>query len=328
MIFFGRDWREGGYEEIDNFSPWCQAWEFLRRKPSYQLDCKVVMSFYSWRRQLDKWDFELELNEAKEGSVYVNDRVIDEELKKDASIDLVNAIRELSSEDIVNLMRESPNFLIARRHGLNTEEEGMPLLPEEEISREWQPFLFPGVIGGDVTFAYHPWQDVNMKIPARHAAVIVDLRSPVVAQLNRAVLELQEEREELLNNYPSHPLYGKSDRLSFDGKIIKKSNRQSHKISEFVRVLDAKTEQKINNDITELDIYQYLDPDGYNKDDSESNNVEKRANNHVNNLLKGAIPYREYRYNELYATQMKSLKLKYGEAGGKIGRIGVGSDVK
>jgi hypothetical protein len=275
---FGRDWRkEEDYIGITEYPPERQAWEYLRRKPTYQMDCSIVQAIDSWKKYLCNTDlgtFEKEVRHR-----HITGKALMKMIQnygnseKNLKPELKLAIIQLNVDEVKTLCLSRPVLWLLPRHDLNTWKNPLPPMPEEEYPKGLK-HLFKCLEGGTlVTRTDRENTYTNVYLPVNHAALLINLDEPINPQL--------EGLAERLKTLQSKP------------KTRKKTFKKLHL---YIRLLDADSERDEVETYREL--FYFFNPDGYKRHDG-SEKLERAANDYIGPRIDTAKQLRDFGYNDI-----------------------------
>ncbi len=275
---FGRNWREpADYQEIAEYPPLRQAWEFLRRKPSYQLDCRVALEIRSWINGLPfdltmrAYDLARGYNLPGEDFANIMQNFAGHGVKITPEIE--NKIKKLTAAEVLLLFANSGEWL-APRHNLSDFPRDLPVMPTEN-EPEGLDNLFKHCLGGDIITSQE--LDFPVQVPAQHAAIIVDLEQPISDQLDGIVRRAKKLQT------------AKQRAASSQRGTAKKKSRPFPRLPKYIRLLDA-LEEKGPEFPRKQDLYPFFKPKKNNKTSPDQV---------IGDLLQPAKRFRDKDYNIL-----------------------------
>lgn len=304
---YGRDWRElSDYTDIEEYPRARQAWEFLRRKPAFRVDCEIIAAFQKYISIFPEEEINFYQSMDRHGShlQIIHSVISFSSLTRSA----LEEIKELSNYEVMYLISSNPAMFLADRHGLEipTKSGLKPPLPEEDIPYDFPDYFFkkrPGyqvVTGGQ----YGIWRKTTITLQPWEAAIIINLGGSITDQINGVKEQLQTLQEKIeAGEFPgkTFPPGGSFEppekRIHPDaiyGEKIQKNKPVIRNIVKYLRVLDAKEDGAKN-----VQIYKVLYPAGYKKHFKDKSDLSAVAKEYVRTPFRDARRLMNTGYTEI-----------------------------
>lgn len=293
---YGRDWKnEDDYSDIAAYSPAKQAWEFLRRKTTYRIDCHIAYKVHSWIHSLPFQKMVTVQQDVQNNKITGADilKLLPEDsIHSGIRGEVFDGISRLTPIELSIIFANCGEWLFPR-HNLRKKHRKLPPMPDENEPKRLIEIFNPLSEGGSIICS--PGLSPRVNAPEGYAVVLIDLRNPIGPQIDGLSNKLKELQKGLEGDGPYKKLIA-----PYEGRVLK-SNQAMKELSTYLRILDAKYN---NPDMNHMELYEILHPEGYNKG---GNNVYARANDYIGKRLKLGIKFRDHDYNHIANKEARSL---------------------